>query len=90
MITLTYYEVGDCYDCEDRGPFTVIARFKNIDDANLFKRGKGNYSNDAKVHSVSVNIAETILEHLETEKQNKKVAALKKLTKEEIELLGIK
>lgn len=63
MITLKYYEVGDCYDAEGRGPWECIGRFVNITDANKFALKKGNYGKNADVRPVDLNVAESIEEH---------------------------
>jgi hypothetical protein len=88
MITkITYYEVGDAYDAEGRGPFRVIATFSTESIADQYAAGKGNYGNDAKVREVTAFVCdsfEDVEEHNERVKLNN---ALGKLNKEEIDLL---
>lgn len=89
MINIEYYEVGDCYDAEGRGPFKVIARFTKGADANKYAYRKGNYGSDAKVNLCRLQIAESIDEMTEINKDALRKSALNKLSQAEKEALGL-
>ena len=89
MKTITYYEVGDSYDVEGKGPFQVIARFFSKSEANKYAKGRGNYSSDASVSQKTIIIVDTAEQMEEYDREAKRQAALRKLTEEERELLGL-
>jgi len=44
-----YYEIGDAYDPEGKGPWQTIARITDHSEAKRYSRGRGNYNRDAQV-----------------------------------------
>ena len=86
MISLTYYEVQQDNSVDGKGPTKVVGRFTKKIDADNHRVNKGN---GAFVQKKSIVIAEDLGEVQEMNDQNKRYAALKKLTDEEIELLGL-
>lgn len=87
---IKYYEVGDAYDVEGRGPFESIANFYKKEIAEKYKIGKGNYGHNAEVREKVLFICDSILDINELESTTKRERALSKLTDEEKSLLGLK
>lgn len=69
MIIIKFYEVGDAYDAEGRGPYQVIGRFANEKDAKDYAKKRGNYNTDAKVTKQEFVVAESLDEHLQANKE---------------------
>ena len=87
--TIKYFEVGDCYDAEGRGPFKVIANFTKEKDAKKYAEKRGNYGHTANVNPKVLIIADSIEEMTEYNNEAERQKALKKLTPREIEILGL-
>lgn len=88
--TIEYYEVGDAFDAEGKGPFTVIARITDEREAHSYAMNKGNYGRDAIVRKVTFVIVDYAHEIDALKREEKRQAALNKLTEDEKELLGLK
>jgi len=84
-----YYEIGDAYDPEGKGPWQTIARITDHSEAKRYSRGRGNYNRDAQVRPVKVVVVDTADEMEDYGREKKRQAALDKLTAEEKKLLGI-
>lgn len=85
-----WFEVWDNYSEDGRGGLVkVIGRFTYESVAKDFAKGRGNYGGDALVDSVEMYIADSIESWQKECDDEKKVAALKKLTSEERKLLGV-
>jgi len=84
-----YYEIGDAYDPEGKGPWQTIARITDQHEAKLYSRSRGNYNRDAQVRPVKVVVVDTADEMKEYQEEEKRQRALDKLTAEEKKLLGL-
>lgn len=87
--TIEFFEVGDAYDAEGKGPFKVIGRFWDEDEADKFGTGRGNYGNDAKVNPVTLVIADTCEDMKDYQDAELRQKALSKLSAEEKRVLGL-
>lgn len=89
MFEVNYYEVGDSYDVEGKGPFETIARFSKEQHARIYAQGTGNYGRDALVKPKSIMIFESLKEVEDYDEAKEKKIALSKLTDREKTLLGL-
>lgn len=87
MITIKFYEVGDAYDAEGRGPYQVIGRFTNEKDAKDYAKKRGNYNADAQVTKKEFVVAESLDEHLQAKEIETAQKILSRLNHEEKEAL---
>ena len=89
MKTITYFSVHDAFDAEGRGPDQEIGAFFDKGVADDYAKGNGNYGNDARVTQKVIVICDTVEELAESKIEQKRRKALRKLTDEDKELLGL-
>ena len=87
--TIEFFEIGDCYTEDGRGPFTVIARLRDENEAKAFAEGRGNYKKDAVVRPVRLILADTAEDMDAYHQEERRQKALAKLTAEDKALLGL-
>ena len=84
-----YYEIGDAYDPEGKGPWQTIARITDFEEAKKYAKNRGNHKFDARILPVKVVVVDTADEMKEYQEEEKRQRALDKLTAEEKKLLGL-
>lgn len=87
--TVKFYEVGDSFDAEGKGPHEVIGRFWEQPESDKFAKGRGNYGKDAQVKPVTLIIADTCEDMDNYRDEELRQKALKKLTDEEKRVLNL-
>lgn len=87
---VNYFEVYDNFSEDGRGnDVRVIARFHDRYHAEQYAVGRGNYGHDAQIREVKFSIASYASEVEKAQLEDKKEAALAKLTYDERKLLGL-
>lgn len=87
--TIEFFEVGDHYAEDGSGPFKIIGRLWNNDEANAFAKGRGNYGSDAQVKPVKLIISDTVGDQENYLREEFRQKALDKLSYEEKVALGL-
>lgn len=87
--TVKFFEVGDRYDEEGKGPFQVIGRFWDGKEAEKYARGRGNYGSDATVKPQNLVVADSCEDMDNYRDEELRLKALGKLTDEDKRVLGL-